>query len=732
MDKKCNLLRTITALFALCIFVLYSFEAQAKHKKHKKHEYRSSQEISQNLSNEEQDPVATIVSNFGSSIIVPSLPAQTNAEITKLTQEAEESVSKLHADIAHKESLITKKTEKKLQAIHENVEEKIAQMRDQTEQITSDLRKNIQIESFKLKKEAAVKTLDIIQDAQERALQLKNKAQREAIAKQFGQSDEPETQELDESIDTDYKYKQAPIMGLSRHETKIHQDRQNNIQSMSPDMQNVSPEWKNEMSKQFYQNITFIKNIILSAETPQEREDYLKRFSDQNLWFDNTLRSTHQTSDAGYAQIANKHAILQKIVSAQKTADNYLAKMSKTVKLTPDLQKKTRLAALYEINALIQDPIFQNRNIPSDQITALVRKKLGEFSVIFRQRANILPDVIIEQHATKPTQVVHLKVEKLEQEVGHIKQKLDKTKQGLAQTKKNLQEKITEQLEAELATKQALEQAEQIKAQNKAAHKQIQKDYIIKQDLNTQLEGSTKTSLDLETVLTLTQQDLKATKIKAQKAEKMAQESEQRAQMVESLAQQTIDSITKYLEEEKKSIKQEKVTLLEKEIELQKTTSTLLDDRQKLITDRNQLLQERELLEEIKKETHKITAQSKTINATLQSELLALQQQAEKELLIIRDNTKQELDLAHKQLQNIQQKKNFELNDTQKQFQQLKQEATTKLQNIHAKTKIALEQKNLAKIKGQLNARKATNAQEDEEEEEGKIANFPVEMPLAK
>ncbi len=125
----------------------------------------------------------------------------------------------------------------------------------------------------------------------------------------------------------------------------------------APLKRSVTSEWKNKISRDFYQNVSFLRDIIVSAESPQESRDFSNRFAEQSFWFDNTLRSTHFVYDPSYTSIVQKCSRLEDIVSAQKKAEAFLMKAINPLGLSRIESQKMRLSLLYNLYSLLPDGV---------------------------------------------------------------------------------------------------------------------------------------------------------------------------------------------------------------------------------------------------------------------------------------------------------------------------------------------------------------------------------------
>lgn len=416
-----------------------------------------------------------------------------------MKREINEQASQLRREADAAALALKTKTEDRVQSLLETAESRMARLNQEVTQ-----------EAVKLKQEAAQKALFVMDEMEKRASERRIQERKRTLASAFGLSENALTQE--ETIPQVKKpnaaaKKQRTTTTASHKQPTSEKNKTPDTTTASNVVMRVSAEWKNDLSRRFYQDMTTMKEIIIAAESPVEAQDFLKKFEEQNKWFDLTLRSTRSITDDQYTQLANKQAQMSRLMQSQHIADDYLQKFTKNMALDTAQLKKIRLSVLYELNTRTQqrashlDTSIRESGLPDDEIKSLVKRTLSEFSQQFRDIAAQFPDVELGGANRKPQLslvAVPLAAQQLEADLKEAKALAETTKQELDATQQQLvvaQESITQTktaLEQEKAEKEALNLAKEQVILEKNGIKATALDLV-----STQIRSNVDTELSL-------------------------------------------------------------------------------------------------------------------------------------------------------------------------------------------------------------------------------------------
>lgn len=363
---------------------------------------------------------------------------------------AEEHFISMKREINEQASQLRKEADAAAIALKTKTEDRVQSLLETAESRMARLNKEVAQEAVKLKQEAAQKALIVMDEMEKRASEKRIQERKKTLASALGLSEKllgEEEANIPKDLKKEIKPKNIVSESHSPSPKTIKRDSQQPSQTTSNNVNRVSAEWKNDLSRRFYQDMTTMKEIIVSAESPAETQDFLKKFEEQNKWFDLTLRSTKSVTDEQYSQLANKQAQMGRLMQSQNIADDYLQKFTKNMTLEPLQLKKIRLGLLYELNTRTQqrashlDASIRESGIPDDEIKALVKQVLGEFSQQFRDIAAQFPDVEVGGANRKPQLslvAVPLAAQKLEADLKEAKELTEATKQELDATQQQL------------------------------------------------------------------------------------------------------------------------------------------------------------------------------------------------------------------------------------------------------------------------------------------------------
>ncbi|MBM3887183.1 hypothetical protein FJ364_04605, partial [Candidatus Dependentiae bacterium] len=292
---------------------------------------------------------------FGSDAqaVVKAIDKEVKLKEKELKSVAEERLASVTKEISVEAAKLRKEADAAARSIKERTEGSVQALLKTAEARIDSLNKEVVSESIKLKQKAAEKALTVLDEMEQRAALRRAEERKRALAATFGLKEEvllqkePKRQQKADFIVQKDETSQSVVPDLI---TKKPNDSTSTVIDTSSaahqPMLRVSAEWKNDLSRRFYQDMTAMKNIILEAESPAEAQDFLKKFEEQNKWFDLTLRSTRLVSDTQYAQLIAKQSQLDKLMQAQQSADDYLEKLTKNMVIDRSQMKKMRLGLL--------------------------------------------------------------------------------------------------------------------------------------------------------------------------------------------------------------------------------------------------------------------------------------------------------------------------------------------------------------------------------------------------
>jgi 1,2-phenylacetyl-CoA epoxidase PaaB subunit len=435
---------------------------------------------------------------------VRAIESEVRSRESKIKAVAEESLVSVKREISEQAEQLREQADEAARALKTKTESQVQALLETAEDRIKHLNSVVVQESVKLKQEAAKKALVVIDDMEQRAAQRRVEERKKMLAMTFGLSEseltqgrEPSTKDSAQAAKV-VKKSTGPVAAgvVPRALLKQKVATASTVPAAPAVTVNlvpastfgssalrVSAEWKNDISRRFYQDMSTMKDIIVAAESPVEANDFLKKFEEQNKWFDLTLRSTRQVTDDLYSQLVAKQSQMNRLMSSQRIADEYLNKFTKNMIMDPVQVKKMRLGVLYELNARMQqrsshlDRTVRESALPEEEIKTLVKRTLSDTSQQFREIAAQFPDVELGSGASRKPQLslaaVPLRAQQLEEELGEVRAHAEATKQELEQTQQLLiqaQKGLTETQEVVKKTEEVLEKErlakEKLAAQN--------------------------------------------------------------------------------------------------------------------------------------------------------------------------------------------------------------------------------------------------------------------------
>lgn len=485
--------------------------------------------------------------------VVREIDREVRSQEEQLKLVAAQNLITVQQEISQQATQLREEADAAAKALKATTEGRVQELLANAAERIGDLNQEISEKALELKQEAAKKALIALDEIETRAAEKRLNQRKRVLAKTFG------LPEVDAEFETTLEKKKEKKVAVSIKPKKVAKKvvatgpatPDAKVSSAPADATTVSTalrvpaEWKNDLSRRFYQDMATMKEIIVEAESPSEAQDFLKKFEEQNKWFDLTLRSTRAVTDEQYKQLIEKQSQMSRLMQAQRVADDYLQKFTKNMIMEPLQLKKIRLNVLYELNAKTQqrashlDRSIRESALPENEVKSLVKRTLSEISQQFREIAAQFPDVEIEGISRKPQlslAAVPLATQQLEEE-------LNKTKELAAATQQ------------ELATaKQELAGVQDTAAQAQAALDQERndKDLLAKEAASVKttalqiLDKQAKNNLDTELALTGVQQDSAALKgelvLAGTKNMKLQQQRKQLVGSVEEARKETMQA----------------------------------------------------------------------------------------------------------------------------------------------------------------------------------------------
>ncbi|QQR48645.1 hypothetical protein IPF37_03710 [bacterium] len=445
-------------------------------------------------------------------------------------------------------------TARQIAQIKAQVEQQIAMVRTEAEKMTEQLKNDIDAKAVELNYQAEKEKLIIMSQAEHKALELKAEEQRRQLEQKFQRS-------VDISLDSkmtsfgakDFSFNRVsvPAPALSLFSRSF---------SAMP-TQTITPEWRNQISRDFYTDMSFMKNIIAEGETSDQVADFSQRFNKQNNWFDQTLSSTQSRADMSYKQLLDKQATLQSIVQAQKKADILLDQISVQKSLSDDQKKKARLAILYDINEQVQQEknkfgsLERPLELDQNRINVVVRRAFEDYSNNFQTMTADVSGVEIKDGTT--VHIIPVMVQKLQGELDQVKTELESTRNSLEkmradksllkqQMNNELRNKTQEWLDLEIQLRQERSNLKHAQQEMSAAVQRMEKTTIEKEVLNAQVQAKTEENANLKDAVAKAQSNNELMTQHAGQAQERitkAEEQMRQAKQVARAAKQRVNDI---------------------------------------------------------------------------------------------------------------------------------------------------------------------------------------------
>ena len=422
-----------------------------------------------------------------------------NARVRRLIKETEKKVHLLQEGMEKRESELQDEIDERLKDFKETIEEQMSELKEKSKDMSVELQDELNRKAAQLRFDAAQGTIGLINKAEQEALKLRMNARKEALKEKFEQEglEIPEEKVLP-PIPERWRARfivseeVAPFQVAKKaEEEEVGAKKEESVSTEPVSTEPVSIEWKNEVSRNFYQAMSYMKIIILEGESPDQVQDFSKRFADQNLWFDTTLRGTRLVNDDNYRKIMNKHQKLAAIVRTQKKAHEFLETLIKNFNLTHAQKNQARLIILYDLNNLIQRRLVGDAaslpSITDDEIKVVVKKTVENLFYQSKLLPGKFADVEMVAGRTQlmvAPQVISPKVIKLREELRKANDKLENFRERLKQSRlekekferdiqEKMHEKIVGQLELELELKKAEQKLAKVEEQKRFALRKV-------------------------------------------------------------------------------------------------------------------------------------------------------------------------------------------------------------------------------------------------------------------
>lgn len=255
------------------------------------------------IGTESQQPGGTITL----STLLHDMALIDEQETQRMYQEKQKDAKKIEDNIIKSTENIEQETELETKALGRQATKESRSVFNRYAQDIQELNDQASQQTIQLKQEAAQKIVDMIADAEKEALTTKNKAHKKLLHK------------------------------------KLQTFEKDKLQT-----------WKIPLQQEFNSHVTFLKNIIVQGESPEQVDDFIKCFDRQNTWFDTTLATTIKPTDSSFFQLEQKNMQFKNIIDAYKATESLLQERIDQIKQPLIAYNKIQLLLLYEISSFIQ------------------------------------------------------------------------------------------------------------------------------------------------------------------------------------------------------------------------------------------------------------------------------------------------------------------------------------------------------------------------------------------
>jgi len=522
-----------------------------------------------------------------------------NSELDTIFKNTEELAKELGQQILENNQILQENLEKKTDKLKRQAELEALEIKKRAEEESSNifrhyekqasiLQQQIHEDSAQITRQSMQKLLKIVSEAEAKALEVKGRKRQEKLEKAIEAISS-------EKFKIDKKLPSVSFMGL--------------------------PRWIQLLSKEFSENITYLKNIISKGEILEEAEGFLEVFSNLKEWFSQTLRDIKSTNDPRYKQLINKKKSLDNVINAHKNAISFLKEKIAKINFQLPSKEKTDLIMLYEVNYILQEKSdngieeIAKAELTSEDLEVVINRVLRKIvpPESFQLYQDTTPTGKISFMTKEMTQQELDRAIKRQQEAEGKLEQIQEEKAIFEETiKQHIELKSGEKLELELQNKILSQRMDNAKKELSIAQEELkalqESSSKLKNIIVTQLENTTQEKLNLETVildkkneLLLSQKEVAAIKGSLQvtksildaeekkrlRAEKEAAEANQKSALISELTEkisQEIESKIKHYETqftEKQNIIELKEKFVQEKKEILEARSQWLDDLSK-------------------------------------------------------------------------------------------------------------------------------------------------------
>lgn len=204
--------------------------------------------------------------------------------------------------------------------------------------------------------------------------------------------------------------------------------------SFSLDANQDKNAWKEYFRQDFLQNLSYMQNIVVVGETPEETIDFLRYFNQQVLWIDGTLARVQQPTDSELYKLNQKKMAVANVVKAHQAAEALLQERLNGKVLKQPSYVALRLMLLYEINSFLQakglgENVLVPAQLTDQQKSSIVDNVLGQSLVV-------LEPPLESKESLEKTQKI------LQQQLGQTQEKLQKIERENSQQAEDYKKKI--------------------------------------------------------------------------------------------------------------------------------------------------------------------------------------------------------------------------------------------------------------------------------------------------
>jgi hypothetical protein len=462
------------------------------------------------------------------------------SKVSSYVRDAQKAVEKLQEEVAKREGAFRQKAQERQEKTGQFIEERVSKMRVDTAAMAKKLQETaeqeikqlvaqgaseiakiqneLKKESILLKHQAAEQALNFVTEAEKKALFEKSKVRAETLKSKLGELNIDKSKEISKELRI-----ASSEQSFSSSQSNLFDDfdflanKRSVSESSLSQGPSISPEWKNEISKQFFDDMLLMKKIIIDGESQREANDFLLKFSEHDKWFNDILKKAKYVHDEYYKKIVSKQSKQHRIMDAQRRAMAMSKKMAKDLKLSGKQSKKINLTVLYDLSLVIQkraahpDPSIRELGLSDDDIKTIVKKATEESSVKYKQISGHFPDVkIVDKKTTNfvpatfqdefnstRNELLKTKEELEVAKQGFQKERLDK-KHLKHSAKLKLHEKAKDAFEMEIKLRKSEKELSRLEKLMKLVVGEARTEKASKSELVNKVETTHKEKLELQ------------------------------------------------------------------------------------------------------------------------------------------------------------------------------------------------------------------------------------------